>query len=295
MLTHSDPGRNVSTSSVAKCNSARQLIEMWLHEKSRNTVDAYRRDVEYFLAFISGKPLQAVTLNDLQHYADALKQMRRAPTTVSRRLSAVKSLLTYGARIGYLAVNAGAAFKLPKLEDDLADRILSEEQVLRLIEATVGERNRVMLRFLYETGCRVSELVDLNWKNLRPREVGGQIRLFGKGSKTRVVLVSQQLWDDLLKLRGGSKEHEPVFQSYRSGKRLRRSDVYDQVSLAAKRAGIPGQISPHWLRHAHASHSIERGAPIHLVQATLGHSSIQTTGKYLHARPSDSSGLYLPK
>jgi integrase/recombinase XerD len=89
----------------------------------------------------------------------------------------------------------------------------------------------------------------------------------------------------------------PVFQSREgddSGQHLDRTQVYRIVSAAAIRAGIQGKVSPHWLRHAHASHSLDRGAPIHLVQQTLGHASVATTSKYLHARPSDSSALYLP-
>jgi len=77
------------------------------------------------------------------------------------------------------------------------------------------------------------------------------------------------------------------------GRHLDRTQVYRIVANAALRAGIQGKVSPHWLRHAHASHSIERGAPIHLVQQTLGHASVATTSRYLHARPNDSSSLYL--
>lgn len=78
------------------------------------------------------------------------------------------------------------------------------------------------------------------------------------------------------------------------GGHLDRTQVYRIVKAAASRAGIEGNVSPHWLRHAHASHSLDRGAPLHLVQATLGHSSVATTERYLHARPNDSSAMYLP-
>lgn len=101
----------------------------------------------------------------------------------------------------------------------------------------------------------------------------------------------------LCQLRGDAGTHDPVFQSREGddqGLHLDRTQVYRIVSAAAFRAGIEGKVSPHWLRHSHASHSLEHGAPLHLVQATLGHSSIATTSRYLHARPNDSSGLYLP-
>lgn len=280
---------------VADCNSDKELIDLWLHDKTPNTLDAYRRDAEEFRWFIEDKPLSRVVLNDLMFYSDALKQQGRAPATVNRKLSAVKSLLSYGVMIGYLSINAGAALKLPKLDNSLAERILSESQVLRLIGAASPGRDRILLRFLYESGCRVSELVALIWKNLQPRDDAGQVRILGKGNKTRVVLLTPQLWADLMFLRASDSLDTPVFKSQRSGRKLVRSEVNELVTRVARLAEIPGNVSPQWLRHAHASHSLERGAPIHLVQATLGHRNLQTTGRYLHARPSDSSSRYLPR
>lgn len=295
MLSRISEVRPTSRLKLADCDSDQQLVDMWLHGKSPHTADAYRRDVNEFRWFVEDKPLGRVVLNDLIFYYDALVQQGRSPATVKRKLSAVKSVLTYGLRIGYLAVNVGAAFKLPQLDDKLAERILSESQVLRLIDAAQEGRDRILLRFIYESGCRVSELIRLTWQNLQPRADAGQVRIFGKGGKTRVVLLTPQLWAGLMALRGHAPGDAHVFRSLRSGQRLNRSDVNDLVAKAAQKAGIQGNVSPHWLRHAHASHSIERGAPIHLVQATLGHSNLQTTGRYLHARPSDSSARYLPK
>ncbi len=117
--------------------------------------------------------------------------------------------------------------------------------------------------------------------------------MYGKGNKTRYVLISRGTFDELRRLAGESVDSDaPVFVSRKDGP-LDASQVHRIVKVAAKRAGLPGEVSPHWLRHAHASHALDRGAPISLVQATLGHASVQTTGKYLHARPNESSGRYL--
>jgi integrase len=113
-----------------------------------------------------------------------------------------------------------------------------------------------------------------------------------KGGKTRAVVVSAATWAELVALRCEAGPDEPVFRS-RKGSALDPSQVHRIVRAAAKRAGLDGDVSPHWLRHAHASHALDRGAPLHLVQATLGHSNVATTGLYLHARPSESSGRYL--
>jgi integrase/recombinase XerD len=96
-----------------------------------------------------------------------------------------------------------------------------------------------------------------------------------------------------MQMRGEAEAGEPVFKSRKKGDALTPQGVLAVVREAAGRAGIEGNVSPHWLRHAHASHALDRGAPIHLVQATLGHSSITTTGRYLHARPADGSSRFL--
>ena len=117
--------------------------------------------------------------------------------------------------------------------------------------------------------------------------------MFGKGSKTRVVLLPNTIWRELLRFRQHADLDDAVFQSRSGGGHLHPSMVERIVTKAAQRAGVEGKVSPHWLRHSHATHALERGAPIHLVQATLGHASVATTGRYLHARPTDSSSKYL--
>ncbi len=285
----------VSTFKAADCDTDEQLIVLWLHGKSPHTRDAYKRDIRYFQAFCEGRPLPRVKLNDVVAFSDALTAQGYSVGTIRRRINAVKSLLTFGEEIGYLPLNVGKKVKVPKGESSLAERILSESEALKLIEKEPNERNRVMLRFMYESGCRVSELINLKWKNLQNRNGKGQVSILGKGSKLRVILLSSGLWNDLRSLRMSANPDSPVFASLRSGGRLTRSNVWDIVTAAAQRAGIQANVSPHWLRHAHASHSLDRGAPVHLVQQTLGHASVATTSRYLHARPNDCSSLYLPE
>ena len=98
----------------------------------------------------------------------------------------------------------------------------------------------------------------------------------------------------LLALKGAAKAADAIFPSRKGGGALDVSQVRRIVYGAARKAGLEQKVSPHWMRHAHASHALDRSAPIHLVQATLGHASVSTTGKYLHARPTESSSFYLP-
>ena len=109
------------------------------------------------------------------------------------------------------------------------------------------------------------------------------------------MLLPATVWREVQALAGesGFPPDVPVFRS-RKGGHLNRRQAERIVEAAAARAGLAAGVSPHWLRHAHATHALERGAPIHLVQATLGHASVATTGRYLHARPTDSSAKYLP-
>jgi integrase/recombinase XerD len=147
---------------------------------------------------------------------------------------------------------------------------------------------------LYVSGVRVSEICGLKWCDALARQQGGQITVFGKSGKTRTVLLKPKVWQHLLSLRGEAKAVEPVFRSRKGGGALDISQVRRIVYAAARTAGLEQKVSPLWMRHAHASHALDRSAPIHLVQATLGHASVSTTGRYLHARPSESSSFYLP-
>jgi integrase/recombinase XerD len=271
-----------------------QLIHIWLTTKtSSETRRAYTSEITRFLAFVQ-KPLTQVTLADLQVYAEGLAQGGLKITSQNRALTTIKSLLSFGQETGYMPFNVGAAVKLRPSRDQLAQRILEESEVAKLIEAAPEGRDRGLLRLLYASGVRAGELCGLKWRDALPRQEGGQITVFGKGGKTRTILLKPKIWQQLLSVKGAAGAADPIFRSRNGGGQLDTSQVRRIVYAAAGKAGLEKKVSPHWLRHAHASHALERGAPIHLVQATLGHASLSTTGRYLHARPTESSGFYLP-
>jgi len=142
-------------------------------------------------------------------------------------------------------MSVGAALKPPMVKSVLAQRILSEEQVIRL---------------MYHCGLRVSEVCELTWGDCIERQEVGQLNIWGKGDKIRQVLVSQSMWDELMSLLPEEHDpHSPVFQSRTGQGELDSRQIERIVSEAAQRAGIKGNASPHWLRHAHASHSLDRG------------------------------------
>jgi integrase/recombinase XerD len=271
-----------------------KLVELWLSLKtSSHTRRAYAAEAARFLAFVR-KPLSWVTLADVQAWAEHLGQRGLKPASQNRALTALKSLLSFAQETGYLPFNVGAAVKLRPHRDSLAQRILEESEVARLIAAAPEGRNRILLKLLYVSGVRVSEICGLKWCDALARQEGGQIAVFGKGGKTRTILLKPKIWQQLLSIKGQAKAIDPVFRSRKGGGALDVSQVRRIVYAAAKKAGLEQKVSPHWMRHAHASHALDRSAPIHLVQATLGHASVSTTGRYLHARPSESSSFYLP-
>jgi integrase/recombinase XerD len=277
---------------LQQADSDEHLIELWLHGRSHHTQRAYRKDIQTFIASIS-KPLNRITLGDLQNFASTIMASELQPASIHRALSAIKSLFAFGHRLGYLQYDVAKPLILPPIRDKLSERILDESEVKKMIAIENMPRNKMILLTLYATGFRVSELCSLKWKDIQARDNGSaQITVFGKGGKTRTVLIPKSVWSQLLLIRNDASEQSPIFRSQKGG-HVSECQAWRIVSRAAKRAGIPKAVSCHWLRHANASHSLDKNAPIHLVQATLGHSSIATTGRYLHASPKDSTANYL--
>ncbi len=258
-----------------------EIIDQWLYGRSLATQDYYRR---YALQFLenAGKGLKAANLSDLQRFASDLQQRGLAASSQRTAIAAVKSLLSFACKAGHLQSNAAQLLHPPKVRETLSERILGEAEVAAAIRLELDEQARLVLKMLYFSGFRSSELCGLRWKDLRPSGDAGTATVFGKGGKTRSVLLPNAFWLELQAAR--QSDESPFFAGT-------RFDLYKLVKRAFERAGC--KASPHYLRHAHASHSLDHNAPIHLVQQTLGHASIATTGRYLHAKPSDSSSRYL--
>lgn len=291
----------------------KRLIELWLGRKASSTRRKYAADLEKFFDYTDYKPLSEITLLDLEEFAELISPLMAA-SSQGRVLATVKSLLSFANKVGYLPFNVGAAVELPKVKETLSQKILTEKEVHTLLNAPESRRDRVLLLTLYAGGLRREDVCRLKWADVSPRdEIGvgmGQIALFGKGGKSGSVLLPASVFSEITELRRvvertsrGEKvsrqasEEEPVFRSQKknagNGGHLEVSTVNRIVSKAARAAGIEADISPHWLRHAHASHAHSRGTDLALIRDTLRHSSIATTGRYLHARPSDSSALHL--
>jgi integrase/recombinase XerD len=321
-LPHNAP--DDATSSIT---SDGVLLERWLAEKSPRTQEEYARDVEQFIEFVD-LPLRRVTLGHLQSYREHLAEQDYAQSTQKRKLSAVKSLFTFGTKLQYFAHNVGAALNTPTVRGNRAERILSESDLWAILRDETTLRNHVLLRLFYASGGRLSDIEDLKWRDLKDRpdlkgpdeQPGGQVTFFGKGGKTRAVTLYSKVWSLVVRLNeeeraaGFGEADDPVFRSQKGG-HLSRTQIWRIVKRAATRAGVKltektrpdgvtkrdedgepimtSEVSPHWFRHAHASHALQKGADLELVRETLGHESIETTKTYLHAQPDKSSSYYV--
>jgi integrase/recombinase XerD len=265
---------------------------LWLEEGlSKNTLSSYRRDLGKLSAWLerSGADLLLATHADLLGFLAANSPHMKA-TSTSRLLSSAKRFYQYLLRQGRLAADPTLKIDRPKLPRALP-KGLTEDEVEKLITGpdtttSLGLRDRAMLETLYATGLRVSELV-----NLKVREVSldmGVVRVMGKGSKERLVPLGEEALDWLRRYLGegrgavlAGRQSDALFVTGRGGA-MTRQMFWNLVKRYALRGSIKKHLSPHTLRHAFATHLLNHGADLRVVQMLLGHSDISTTQIYTH-------------
>ena len=263
-----------------------------------NSILAYSRDLSKFSYFLAEKKLgyQALSSEDISNFAVSLKSEKLSPASVNRTISGIKSFYKYASRefgikspMGEIE-RAKLARKLPKA--------LTVSEVLSLIESSFREgdlvslRDRAILELLYGSGGRVSEIVGLNISDIsektKSKDSIQTLKLRGKGSKERIVplggFAERAVSDYLVRVRPillskSIQSTNALFLNSR-GTRLSRISAWQIVSDAADRAGLKGKISPHVFRHSYATHLLDGGADIRVVQELLGHSSVTTTQIY---------------
>ena len=267
-----------------------KIEQLWLHGKSSHTRELYHRTIVRLNEATDNKPLAWLTLEDIQLFCDRLLSEDLSDSSRRTYISVAKSLLSFASKCGLINFNVGASVKPPMAKDKLSERILDRDELYALLNADTSDRNRLILNLFYYGGLRVSELINLTWKDLN----GEYLNVFGKGSKTRIVRLPLKIVAELKNFKPrGSKRDDYMFISARTKSKLRRESVTQLIKAISKEVGIDKPVSSHTLRHCHATNSLEKGAPISLVKETLGHSSVAITSRYLHVRPDQSSSLYL--
>ena len=264
--------------------------------RSANTLAAYRRDLSAYSVFLTGRGLTPATVTEpvVEDYLAFLRAAGRAPASVARALVSVRSLHRFLEEEGQVATNQAGEVQRPKVPSGLP-KALSEAEVLALLGAVKGDdpvarRDRAILEVLYGCGLRVSELVGLSLADL---DLGsGLMRAFGKGSKERIVPMGRMACETVeawLGPRGRPRlapdrwarrgDAEAVFLNMRGG-RLSRQGAWGIVRRYGQAVGLGDRLSPHVLRHSCATHMLDHGADIRVVQELLGHASISTTQVY---------------
>lgn len=274
-----------------------RLIDMFIQaiwiEKglSENTLNSYRTDIVKFTEFSekAGDSLLEVSEISVENYlTDRSKRGLKARST-ARAISALRHFYNYLQLHGLIETSPMSHIENPKLGAPLP-KSLSEADVEALLEAPVLEdaiqlRDKAMLELLYATGLRVTELVGLQMDQVNQRQ--GIVRVFGKGNKERVVPMGEeaQRWLDIYLRQGrGMLLQSPsavVFPSSR-GKEMTRQTFWHRIKHYAQVAGVSSALSPHTLRHAFATHLLNHGADLRVVQMLLGHEDLSTTQIYTH-------------
>jgi integrase/recombinase XerD len=253
---------------------------------SPHTIEAYGRDIQSFADSLAIQDWKQVTPEHILGFLSRLKSKNYASSSICRMLVAVKVFFRFMKKEGEISLDLGRYFETPKLWQ-LIPEVLSAEEVDALLaqpktEDCIGARDKAIFELLYATGMRVSELCSLRITDLSDTFV----KVKGKGKKERIIPVGKKAIEAvdhyLLHFRGEAKEdNEPLFISPR-GRPIDRITVYNRLKAYARSAGIAKSISPHTLRHSFATHLLENGADLRLIQDMLGHEDIGTTDRYTH-------------
>lgn len=273
--------------------SPRPLVEAWLvrlaseRQASPHTVTGYRRDLDKLLGWMDAQDIAGFDTLQPQHMRSFIAAEHRgglSPKSLQRLLSSCRSLFRQLTREGLLAHDPAAGVRGPKVHRKLP-AVLDVDEAATLVEGggegALGLRDRAMLELFYSSGLRLSELVGLRWGDLDLDE--GEVRVLGKGRKTRLVPVGRHAVAALRALgcAGDQAPHSPVFRG-RGGAPISPRTVQARLKRLALEHGFAKRVHPHLLRHTFASHMLESSGDLRAVQELLGHADIATTQIYTH-------------
>ncbi|MDF2722096.1 MAG: recombinase XerD [Paenibacillus sp.] len=287
-------------------NYLQSFIQYLSYERklSSNTLESYERDLTHYMEYIGKLGVQSVADTGKYHiiqYLQELKQLGRAPATISRNVVSIRAYYQYLVKSQYMMQDPSQHMETPKLEKRLP-KVLTVAEAAKLLDApetagSSGKRDKAMLELLYATGIRVSELIALDVAHVNVQM--GFIQCIGKGSKERVIplgRVASACLSDYLDttrphLLRHDKSEEALFVNH-LGTRLTRQGFWKIIKRYAREAGIDKEITPHTLRHSFATHLLENGADLRSVQEMLGHADISTTQVYANVTKSRMKEIY---
>ncbi len=254
---------------------------------SKNTINSYENDLNKFEEYYKNKDLLKITSKDIEKYIQTLSDL--APTTVSHNISSLKTFYSYFLKQVRISNNPTDGIKSPKLGIHLPT-YLTIDEVNKLLDIEVTDafssRNKAILELMYATGLRISEVISLEFKNIDYDEC--IIRVMGKGSKERIVPVNdyaikylKEYIDNYRPELVKNEINNYIFLN-NHGRMLTRQGIFKMIKNYAALKNIKKTIGPHTLRHTFATHLLENGADLRVIQELLGHSDISTTQIYTH-------------
>jgi len=254
---------------------------------SNNTIKTYENNIEKLIQFVGNKNILKLRVNDLDKFLISLNGLEAS--SVSNIISSIKTFYNYYIKLGKINSNPADLLDMPKLSKKLPD-YLTEEEINKLLDVKVEDafsaRNKAILELLYSSGLRISELVNLELKSIDFDDC--IIRVFGKGSKERIVPMNdyaiealKDYLDNYRALMIKNEINNYVFLN-NHGKMMTRQGVFKMLKKECLLKDIRKNISPHILRHTFATHLLQNGADLRVIQEILGHSDISTTQIYTH-------------
>ena len=263
---------------------------------SEHTLNAYYSDILSYILWLNGQSCIDVDFNKLREYLYFIQKFDYKKTTIARKTASLRTFYKFLFRERYIESNPATALISPKKPKSLP-KFLTPDEIERIlnnvkINTPAGFRNRVILELLWATGMRVSELSNLNFGDLNLEE--NEIKVFGKGAKERIVLVSNRAKDYLIQYIktarnllapgydiGEVNEKSPLFIN-NTGFRLQNKTIRNVINEVVEKIELPKKVTPHVFRHSFATHLIENGADLRVVQELLGHAGISNTQIYTH-------------
>ena len=263
---------------------------------SEHTLSAYCSDIVSFILWLDGMSCVDADFNKLREYLHFIQRFEYKKTTIARKTASIRTFYKYLFRERYIDSNPAISLSAPKRPKSLP-KFLTTEEVEKIlnnikIDTPAGFRNRVILELLWATGMRVSELSNLNFGDLNLEE--NEIKVFGKGAKERIVLISNRAKEYLKQYIntargllapgndiGEINDNSPLFIN-NTGYRLQNKTIRDAINSVVAKIELPKKVTPHVFRHSFATRLIENGADLRVVQELLGHAGISNTQIYTH-------------
>ena len=267
-----------------------------MYEKmfSSNTVNSYVRDLEEFNSFLESEYIKHVTYKDIRAYLAHMYNKKYSSRTISRKLSAIRSFYKYEVNKGVIRDNPCLLISNPKVEKKLPN-YLSYNEIETMLEVpdtfkNNSLRDKLIIEILYSTGIRVSELVNIKVKDID--FYNNQILILGTGNKERYVIFGNTL-KDMLKEYISIKSDSEYLITNKYNKKMSTRSIEEIVKKIVKIDGIKNKVTPHTIRHTFATHMLNEGADLRVVQELLGHENLKTTEVYTHVSNERLRSVYL--